>query len=109
MACVFQLSFTAGGTIVPTYKFKVMQMDIYDGVDLDEFEEAFSESFGLKLEAVVIGFVAQMLIKEVINYAKIRWVYGVSGPYFKNIWNLLEIINITPFFFSYWTRLLARW
>ncbi len=40
-----------------------------------------------------------------ITWGKIRWRYGTSMPYFTNIWNMMEVINIVPFYLALGRRI----
>ena len=51
-------------------------------------------------DAVVYLFVLKNTLGELWTWAKIRWRYGTSLPYFSNIWNMMEVVNIVPFFLA---------
>ena len=101
-ACNFIFSFTPGGVIKPTFTFKVMKFDLYENIKY--LEDALSSPevlFDIATNALVV----RLALKELSKYAYIRYTYGRSGPYFASIWNILEIINITPFIFAWLQRL----
>jgi hypothetical protein len=102
VACNFIFQITAGGTVVPSYSFRVLKMDIWE--DVVDVESALLSSV-FQLDLMVYLFVIQLLVKELYNIGSIRWTYGVYWPYYTNIWNMLEIANITPFFFSMLVRI----
>ena len=56
-------------------------------------------------DLLVFLLLFRLILRELSSYAYIRWTYGTSAPYLKNIWNLLEIANIVPFFFAWGTRI----
>ena len=96
-SCVFKFEFTPGGTILPQYSFKMLKFFLWEGVA--DMATALA-SPQVWTDAVVYLFVLKNTIGELITWAKIRWRYGTSLPYFSNIWNMMEIINIVPFFLA---------
>ena len=50
--CKFVLAFTPGGTIVPTYSFRILQFDIYENViDQATALESQQVQYGLKADS----------------------------------------------------------
>ena len=96
-SCVFKFEFTPGGTILPQYSFKMLKFFLWEGVS--DLETALA-SPQVWTDAVVYLFVLKNTIGELITWAKIRWRYGTSMPYFTNIWNMMEVVNIVPFFLA---------
>ena len=54
----------------------------------------------VQYDVVVYAYVFYMFITEIGTYLHIRWYYGTSLPYFSNVWSMLELLNILPFFIS---------
>ena len=52
------------------------------------------------LDVVVYLFVIKNTLGEIWTWARIRYRYGTSMPYLSNIWNMMEIVNIVPFFIA---------
>jgi len=93
----FLFEFTAGGTVLPNYAIKVLKQEVWENVqDLD----TASSSHRVWLDVIVYAFVFKLFFEELSDYIYIRWKYGTSMPYLTNVWNILEIINILPFFAS---------
>ena len=101
-ACNFIFQFTAGGTINPSYRFKVMKLDLYENVAAPE---DLLQSSQFLYDVAVNALLVRLLLKELGLWFHIRWNYGTSAPYFSSVWNLLEIANIAPFFFAWATRI----
>lgn len=58
------------------------------------------------LDIAVYTFVIKFFLTELYEACYIRYRYGTWAPYFLNIWNVLEVCNIIPFFASITLRLL---
>ena len=101
-SCVFRFEFTPGGTVLPQYSFKMLKFFLWEGVS--DMATALA-SPQVWTDAVVYLFVLKNTIGELITWGKIRWRYGTSMPYFTNIWNMMEIINIVPFFLALGRRI----
>jgi hypothetical protein len=101
-SCVFRFEFTPGGTILPQYSFKMLKFFLWEGVS--DMATALA-SPQVWTDAVVYLFVLKNTIGELVTWGKIRWRYGTSMPYFTNIWNMMEIINIVPFFLALGRRI----
>ena len=54
---------------------------------------------------MVNSLLVRLAVKELAQYLHIRCNYGTSIPYVTNIWNMLEVMNITPFIFAWMTRI----
>ena len=101
-ACEFLFEFTPGGTVLPSYKFRMLKFYLWEGVK--DMQTALS-SWQVILDMVVYLFVLKNVIIELMSWGQIRWRYGTSMPYLTNIWNMMEIINIVPFFISLAVRM----
>ena len=93
----FIFEVTPGGAIVPSYSMRVLKLDLYDNVR--DFNQAF-DNYLVIVDIALYTLVFRLLILELISWARIRWRYGTSAPYLSNIWNVMELVNITPFFVS---------
>jgi len=103
-ACNFCFEFSPGGTIRPISRFKVMKIDLYEGVQ-ETADILRFDSVEVQYDAAVMILLFRMILRELSRYIYIRWTYGTSMPYISNIWNMLEIANITPFIIAWATRL----
>lgn len=101
-ACNFIFEFTAGGVIQPSYQFKVLKLELYENI-ASPLDAVFSRE--VQFDVAVNLLVIRLLIKELARYFHIRWNYGTSLPYLTNVWNMLEVANITPFAFAWASRL----
>ena len=90
----FIFEVTPGGAIVPSYSMRVLKLDLYDNVR--DFNQAF-DNYLVIVDIALYTLVFRLLILEFISWARIRWRYGTSAPYLSNIWNVMELVNITPF------------
>ena len=103
---------TPGGAIVPGYNFKVLDRLLWQDIQLKDGKlkvlegesSTWTAPHQVYLEVVVYLFVLKNLVLELWNWGSIKWRYGTSMPYITNIWNVLEVINIIPFFFSITAR-----
>ncbi len=86
-SCVFTFEFTPGGTVLPKYSFKMMSFFLWKGVN--SFEKLF-ETTDVYFDMVVYVFILKNTVQELWNWARIKWRYGTSMPYFTNIWNVME-------------------
>jgi len=99
----FLFEFSPGGTVLPTYSIKVLKQEVWENAQSSISDAA--RSHRVWLDVIVYGFVAKFLFDEVSEYISMRCKYGTSKHYFQNVWNVLEIINIIPFFISLSIRL----
>jgi len=93
----FVFEFTPGGTVLPGYAIKVLKQEVWE--DVNDLDSAM-QSHRVWLDIVVYAFVFKLFFEELAGYIYIRWRYGTSMPYLTNVWNILEIVNILPFFIS---------
>lgn len=87
----------------PRYQFRVLKLDLYENVE--SLTDALASTEFL-LDMAVYVLVLKIFFTELFKYGHIRWTYGTSRPYIGNIWNMLEVMNVTPFFFSIMLRII---
>ena len=59
-----------------------------------------------RTDILVNVLIFRQFCKQFGRAVYIRYTYGTIMPYLKDIWSMLEVMNITPFFFAWNTRVL---
>ncbi|GAB6019631.1 TRP-like ion channel Pkd2 [Chamberlinius hualienensis] len=79
--CVIKLvmEFPATGGVIPSFSFRTVKLIRYVTV---------FDYFILACEIIFCFFIVYYIVEEVLEIMKIKW------PYFKSVWNLLDIIVI---------------